>query len=53
MSFLLYVVGFIVFISGLAWAATAAGLSEAYVTIGAVVLLVIGISTGITRTRDF
>ena len=50
MSFLLYVVGFIVLVAGAAWLATVAGISENFVTIGAVVLLVAGISAGITRT---
>jgi hypothetical protein len=51
MSFLLYVVGFIVLVAGAVWLATVAGVSETYVTVGAVVLLVAGISTGITQTR--
>jgi hypothetical protein len=51
MSFLLYLVGFIVFIAGLAWLATAAGISQTYVMIGAVILLGIGIFTGASRTR--
>ena len=50
MSFLLYVVGFIVLVAGAAWLATVAGISETYVTVGAVVLLVAGISAGMTRT---
>ena len=48
MSFLLYLVGFIVFIAGLAWLATVAGVSQTYVMIGAVVLLGIGIFTAVT-----
>ena len=52
MSFLLYIIGFIVFIAGLGWLATVAGVSQAYVMIGAVVLLAIGIYTAISRLRE-
>ena len=52
MSFLLYMIGFIVFIAGLAWLATVAGVSQVYVTIGAVVLLGIGIFTAVSRMRE-
>lgn len=51
MSFLLYMVGFIVLIAGLAWAATVAGVGQTYVLIGAVILLGLGIVTGVSRTR--
>jgi positive regulator of sigma E activity len=52
MSFLLYLIGFIVFIAGLAWLATVAGVSQTYVMIGAVILLGIGIFTAASRTRQ-
>ena len=52
MSFLLYLVGFIVFIAGLAWLATVAGISQTYIMIGAVILLGIGIFTAVSRTRQ-
>ena len=52
MSFLLYLIGFIVFITGLAWLATVAGVSQTYVMIGAVILLGIGLFTIIARLRD-
>ena len=51
MSFLLYIVGFIVFIAGLGWAATLLGVSQTYIMVGAVILLGIGIFTAATRTR--
>ena len=51
MSFLLYLLGFIVFIAGLAWIATVLGVSQTYIMIGAVVLLGIGIFTAITKNR--
>jgi positive regulator of sigma E activity len=52
MSFLLYMIGFIVFIAGLAWLATVAGVSQVYVTIGAVVLLGVGIFMAVARMRE-
>ena len=52
MSFLLYIVGFIVFIAGLGWLATVMGVSQTYILIGAVILLGIGIMTGVSRTRQ-
>lgn len=51
MSFALYMVGFIVFIAGIAWACMVAGVPQLYVTIGAVILLGIGIVTAVSRTR--
>jgi positive regulator of sigma E activity len=50
-SFALYLIGFVVFIAGLAWLATTLGLSQTYVMIGAVILLGVGIFTAATRTR--
>lgn len=51
MSFLLYLIGFVVFIAGLAWLATTVGISQTYIMIGAVILLGIGIFTAASRTR--
>src|SRR4051812_4723057 len=51
MSFLLYIIGFIVFIAGLAWLATVLGISHTYIMIGAVILLGIGFFPAATRTR--
>jgi hypothetical protein len=51
MAFLLYLVGFIVFITGLAWLATVVGISQSYVMIGALILLGIGIFTAVMQTR--
>lgn len=50
-SFLLYLLGFVVFIAGLAWLATTLGVGQTYVMIGAVILLGIGIFTAAARTR--
>jgi hypothetical protein len=51
MAFSLYFVGFVVFIAGLASLATALGLSETMVTGGALVLIALGLLTGILRHR--
>lgn len=52
MSFALYLVGFLVFIGGLAWAASVAGVPQLYILIGAVILLGLGIVTAVSRTRS-
>lgn len=52
MSFLLYMVGFIVFIAGLAWLATMVGVSQTYIVGAAVVLLLVGVVTAASRLRD-
>ena len=51
MRFLAYIIGFLILIAGLAWAAIEAGAPVLYVQIGAVILLGIGIITGASRTR--
>ncbi|HET6265608.1 MAG TPA: hypothetical protein VFD95_12160 [Usitatibacter sp.] len=52
MSFLLYIVGFVVFIAGFGWIATALGASQAYVLAGALIMLAAGIVTAALRSRD-
>ena len=54
MSFMLYIVGFIVLIAGLACLATLFGISQAYILVGAGVLLCVGLLTAAmqARTRD-
>jgi hypothetical protein len=52
MSFMLYVVGFLIVIGGVAWGLTRAGVPTAWVIIASVVLFGIGILTGVTRTRS-
>jgi hypothetical protein len=51
MSFALYLTGFIIFIAGVAWALVTAGVPTLYVGIGSVILLGIGMFTGVSRTR--
>jgi len=51
MSFGLYLIGFLIFIGGVAWALVAAGVPHLYIMIGTTILLGIGIFTGVSRTR--
>ena len=51
MIFVAYLIGFLVLIAGLAWAALTAGVPELYVGIGAVIMLGIGIITAASRAR--
>lgn len=51
MTFALYLVGFLIFVVGLAWAAATAGIPHLYIGIGAVILLGIGIFTAAQNTR--
>jgi hypothetical protein len=53
MRFLAYIVGFLILIAGLAWAAIEAGVPSLYVAIGAVILFGIGIIMGASRTRPY
>ncbi len=51
MSLIIYLIGFAFVIGGIAWALIVAGLSTLYVVIASVILVGIGILTGVTRTR--
>lgn len=50
MRFVIYMIGFLILIGGLAWAAITAGAPQLYVMIGAMILLGLGIVTGVSRT---
>ncbi len=50
MRFMIYMLGYLILIAGLAWAAMTAGVPPIWVLIGAVILLGLGIVTGVTRT---
>jgi len=52
MSFALYVFGFMVLIGGVAWGLITAGVRPLYVVIACVIMLGIGILTGVTQTRS-
>jgi hypothetical protein len=51
MSFALYMIGFVIFLGGLIWGASVAGVPTLYIGIGAVILLGIGIFSAVGRTR--
>ena len=50
-SFALYLIGFLVFIAGIVWALDTAGVPRLYIMIAAVILVGLGILTGVGRTR--
>ena len=51
MSFGLYVLGFIILIAGLAWGAHLMHVPPRWIGVGVVVMVGIGIVTGVTHTR--
>ena len=51
MSFSLYLLGFVIVIGGVAWALAEIGVSPVWITIACVILLGLGILTGVARTR--
>jgi len=51
-SFAIYVVGFIILIIGLSLAASMLGVPTTWIAIGAIVLIGIGILSGVSRTRQ-
>jgi len=53
MRFLVYIIGFLIFIGGLAWAAIEAGAPQLYVMIGSVILLGLGIIIGAMRSMRY
>jgi hypothetical protein len=53
LSFVLYLLGSIVCIAGLAWVATLLGAAQLYVTIGATILLAIAVFGAIAHARAF
>ena len=50
MRLVVYLIGFMILIGGLAWAAITAGAPTLWVEIGGVILLGLGIVTGVSRT---
>jgi hypothetical protein len=52
MSFGLYVIGFVVMIAGLIYGATILHISTQWIVVGTVVLLGIGILSGVKATRQ-
>lgn len=52
MSFSLYLLGFVIVIGGVAWALAEMGVSSVWIAIACVILLGLGILTGVARTRS-
>jgi membrane-bound acyltransferase YfiQ involved in biofilm formation len=52
MSFAIYLVGFLIFIAGVAWALMTAGVDTIYIAIACVILLGIGIMMAVSKTRS-
>jgi hypothetical protein len=52
MSFALYMVGFVIFLGGVIWAAVVAGVPQLYIGIGTLIILGIGIFSAVSRTRS-
>lgn len=51
MSFAIYIIGFLIFIGGVAWALVTAGVPTVYVLITCVILLGIGMMKAVTHGR--
>lgn len=51
MSFMLYLIGFLVLLGGLIWAAATIGIPQLYIAIGVVILLGLGIMSAVAQTR--
>ena len=51
MTFLIYVIGFVLLIAGVAWGLAVAGVATVYIAIVCLILLGLGVLTGATRTR--
>ena len=51
MSFTLYLIGFVILIAGIAWGMSVAGVSQTYIMIASVIMLGLGITMGVARTR--
>ena len=52
MSFALYIIGFVIVIGGIAWGMATAGIGTIYIAITCVILLGLGILTGVSKTRS-
>jgi hypothetical protein len=52
MSFAIYIIGFLIFLSGLIYGALLLHVAPQWIAVGAVLLLGIGILTGVKSTRQ-
>lgn len=51
MSFVIYLIGFVIVIAGVAWGLNLLGVSRNYIIIVALILFGLGMVTGVSRTR--
>jgi hypothetical protein len=51
MNFAIYIIGFLILIGGVAWALIAAKVPGLWVGIASIILLGLGIISGVTKTR--
>ena len=52
MSFPIYLVGFVLVIGGVAWGLSVAGVPSLYIMIACVIMLGLGILSGVAKTRQ-
>jgi membrane-bound acyltransferase YfiQ involved in biofilm formation len=52
MSFAIYLIGFVLLTAGIAWGLVTAGVPTLYVAIACLILVGLGIITGVSRTRS-
>lgn len=52
MSFPIYLIGFLLVIGGVAWGLSVAGIPTLYIVIACVIMLGIGILSGVAKTRQ-
>ncbi len=52
MSFAIYIVGFVILLAGVMWGMSAAGVPQIWMGVVALILLGIGIITGVSNTRS-
>lgn len=52
MSFPIYLVGFLLVIAGVSWGLSVAGVPQLYIIIAAVIMLGLGILSGVAKTRQ-
>ncbi|TFZ07314.1 hypothetical protein EZ313_12145 [Ramlibacter henchirensis] len=51
MPFAVYMIGFLVFMAGVVWAAVVVGVPQLYITFGALVLIAVGALFAFARSR--
>ena len=51
-SLTIFIIGFVILAAGLAYGASLAGVAPQWIAVGVLVLLGLGVATGVTRTRQ-